>query len=216
MVSAQLSVLEVARRGQDRLVAAHVAFAALSFDEIRRGLAEHGVDVDRLIAELDEDLCALPKMSDHRRPKARLEATDGLQWGFAHGRDFGHRMAAALAGVLQVRSVARDRLTAHGVREEMLRPIAEPKSRPPGGDTSIVLHNDDVTPFAFVIGQLRTHLQLRELEAWDLANEVHLRGIARVWRCDEVEAGRLAALLTDDARNAGFPLRVGVEHDDSG
>jgi ATP-dependent Clp protease adapter protein ClpS len=188
-----------------------VTCLGITFLVAARGLGEHGVDVERLVAELDEDLRALPKKSDARRPTLRLEATSALQWGVAHERDFGHRMAAALAGVLQVHCVARDRLRAHGVREEMLRPIAEPKARGPVGDEAIVLTNDDVTPLSVVVELLGTHLRMTDLEAWDLAAEVHVRGSVCVWRCNREEAARLAAAIADGARSAGFPLQVRVE-----
>ena len=58
------------------MTATHVALAALSFGEIARALTSHGVDVDKLVAELEDDLRAI---AEAKTPRPQGDAAVVLQ-----------------------------------------------------------------------------------------------------------------------------------------
>ena len=75
----------------------------------------------------------------------------------------------------------------------------------------VLLHNDDVTTFDFVIELLRTLFFKDADEAVRLTNEVHERGIAIVARTHRERAELYVDQVRSLARPRGFPLRATIE-----
>jgi ATP-dependent Clp protease adapter protein ClpS len=90
-----------------------------------------------------------------------------------------------------------------------LRNVSEPRGR---GPWSVVLHNDDVTPFAVVSAALERVLDVDELAASCFAKLVHFGGRATVRCCrSRWGAERLAQRIRNLASWESHALRVSVE-----
>jgi ATP-dependent Clp protease adaptor protein ClpS len=77
----------------------------------------------------------------------------------------------------------------------------------------VLIHNDDVTPFDFVIVVLRSVFQLSHEIAEHVALTAHLTGLALVLVRPKAEAERLVARAHMAARIEGFPLSFSLEPD---
>ena len=75
----------------------------------------------------------------------------------------------------------------------------------------ILIHNDDVTPFDFVIAVLRSVFKLSAEIAEHVAWTAHMKGIALVTVLPRPEAERLVARAHMAARLEGFPLAFSTE-----
>ena len=75
----------------------------------------------------------------------------------------------------------------------------------------VLLHDDDVTTFDFVIELLRTLFYKDAGEAVRLTNEVHERGVAVVARTHRERAELYVDQVRSLARPRGFPLRATIE-----
>lgn len=72
----------------------------------------------------------------------------------------------------------------------------------------VLYHNDDKTTMDFVIQSLRKHFDKNFLEAVELTMKIHNdgKGIAGIYPLDVAEHKATEAI--EEARNAGFPLRI--------
>jgi ATP-dependent Clp protease adaptor protein ClpS len=75
----------------------------------------------------------------------------------------------------------------------------------------VLLHNDDITTFDFVIELLRTVFYKDASEAIRLTNEVHETGIAVVTVTHRERAELYVDQVRSLARPRGFPLRATIE-----
>lgn len=75
----------------------------------------------------------------------------------------------------------------------------------------VFIHNDDVTPFDFVILVLRHVFKLSPELAEHITWEAHTRGVASVVTRPKHEALRLVAAAHAAARANGFPLTFTAE-----
>jgi ATP-dependent Clp protease adaptor protein ClpS len=78
----------------------------------------------------------------------------------------------------------------------------------------ILIHNDDVTPYDYVILVLRTVFQLSAEMAEHITWIAHNEGVARVVTRPRNEAQRLVNAAHAAARQDGFPLRFSLERED--
>jgi ATP-dependent Clp protease adaptor protein ClpS len=78
----------------------------------------------------------------------------------------------------------------------------------------VFIHNDDVTPFDFVIIILQRVFQLKSLEAEHVAFVAHTSGIAYVATLPCPEAHRRVGKAHFAASLEGFPLMFTVETED--
>ncbi len=87
----------------------------------------------------------------------------------------------------------------------MRRKTKEPDKR------RVVLHNDDITTFEFVIRMLMEIFFYEEDEAWRLADRIDRegRGVAGVYTKDVAESKAEAGIAMARAEN--FPLRITTE-----
>jgi len=76
---------------------------------------------------------------------------------------------------------------------------------------TVVIHNDDVTPFDFVMMLLFTLFTLSEEMVEHIAWEAHTKGHAPVVTLARPEAQRLVDKAHGIARSSGFPLTFTVE-----
>lgn len=75
----------------------------------------------------------------------------------------------------------------------------------------ILVHNDDITPFDFVIRVLRTIFGLSPELAEHVTWTAHVRGVALVMVRPRAEAERLVAKAHIAARLERFPLTFSIE-----
>lgn len=75
----------------------------------------------------------------------------------------------------------------------------------------VILHNDDVTTFAFVIELLRTLFKKPAPEAVRLTREVHERGSALITVTSFEHAELYVEQVRSLARPRGFPLTATME-----
>jgi ATP-dependent Clp protease adaptor protein ClpS len=78
----------------------------------------------------------------------------------------------------------------------------------------VFIHNDDVTPFEYVILILSTIFELSHELAEHIAWVAHNTGIARVVTRPRSEAERLVAKAHAAARMDGYPLTFSMEPDE--
>src|SRR5712691_4899879 len=82
-------------------------------------------------------------------------------------------------------------------------PVAETELEPP---YRVLIHNDDVTPFDYVIAVLRSVFLLSGREALAVTTRAHVTGIAYVVTLPYEEAKYRVGKAHTLARAAGFPL----------
>jgi len=87
-------------------------------------------------------------------------------------------------------------------------PVAETELEPP---YRVLIHNDDVTPFDFVIGVLRSVFGLSGRDALAVTTRAHVTGIAYVTTLPYEEAKYRVGKAHSMARAAGFPLTFSIE-----
>lgn len=75
----------------------------------------------------------------------------------------------------------------------------------------VLIHNDDVTTFEFVIDILQRIFRLSKEIAEHIAIETHTRDVAPVVTRPKAEAERLVGLAHTAARANGFPLTFTIE-----
>ena len=75
----------------------------------------------------------------------------------------------------------------------------------------VIIHNDDVTPFDYVIGILLSLFMLSEEMADHVATTAHLEGQAVVVVRPRMEAERLVKVARTRARLDGYPLAFSME-----
>jgi len=80
-----------------------------------------------------------------------------------------------------------------------------------GGRWNVIIHNDDVTPFDFVIAVLRTVFLLGARDAWVVTTRAHLAGVAYVMTLPLEEAKYRVGKAHSLARAAGYPLTFTIE-----
>jgi ATP-dependent Clp protease adaptor protein ClpS len=95
----------------------------------------------------------------------------------------------------------------HGTRLDEL-PVADTELEPP---YRVLIHNDDVTPFDFVIGVLRTVFLLGARDAWVVTTRAHVTGVAYVMTLPLEEAKYRVGQAHSLARAAGYPLTFTIE-----
>jgi ATP-dependent Clp protease adaptor protein ClpS len=82
------------------------------------------------------------------------------------------------------------------------------------GDLSqVVVHNDDVTPFDYVIGTLTDVFMLSEELADHIAWTAHTKGCAVVVVRPRPDAEKLAKIANGRAQMDGYPLTFTLEAD---
>ncbi len=79
------------------------------------------------------------------------------------------------------------------------------------GKWLVLIHNDNVTTFEFVIDILQRIFRLSKEIAEHIAQETHTRGVAPVVARPKAEAERLVGLAHAAARANGFPLAFTIE-----
>ena len=96
-----------------------------------------------------------------------------------------------------------------GIRLDDL-PVAEAETElePP---YRILIHNDDITPFDFVIAVLRSVFELSGRDALAVTTRAHVTGIAYVMTLPYEEAKYRVGKAHSLARAAGFPLTFSIE-----
>jgi len=80
-----------------------------------------------------------------------------------------------------------------------------------GDRGNVILHNDDVTPFDFVIAVLRTVFYFSGPDAERITAEAHFKGIAYVTTLPLEEAKYRVGQAHGLARAAGYPLTFTIE-----
>lgn len=86
--------------------------------------------------------------------------------------------------------------------------IKEKKDREPPRRFDVIMHNDDVTTFRFVIEILVVYFKRTPQDAVSLTNQVHNTGSAVVGTYSREVAETKVYEAESIARAAGFPLRL--------
>lgn len=102
----------------------------------------------------------------------------------------------------EVAELAPDRALDEGIKE-----IIEPLFR-------ILIHNDDVTPFEYVIRSLTRNFMLSQELAEHIAETAHFEEVAVVVIRPKSEAEKLIGIARSHARADGFPLTFSMEPDE--
>lgn len=97
-------------------------------------------------------------------------------------------------------------------REEELEEEQETTEEPP---YKVLIHNDDVTPYDFVVAILIRIFQLTPIIAEHITYLAHNRGIALVQVLPKPEAERRVGKAHFAARLEGFPLTFTLEPDET-
>ncbi|MEX1021304.1 MAG: ATP-dependent Clp protease adaptor ClpS [Litorilinea sp.] len=100
-----------------------------------------------------------------------------------------------------------------GEIEEQTENPAETTRRTHGGDTRVLIHNDDETPYDFVIDTLNTIFMLSEEMAEHVAWTAHTRGTAVVVIRPRPEAEKLVKAAHARAKFNRHPLTFSLEAD---
>ena len=87
-------------------------------------------------------------------------------------------------------------------------PVAETELEPP---YRVLIHNDDVTPFDFVMAVLRAVFFLSGRDALAVTTRAHVTGIAYVMTLPFEEAKYRVGKAHSLARAAGYPLTFSIE-----
>ena len=87
-------------------------------------------------------------------------------------------------------------------------PVAETELEPP---YRVLVHNDDVTPFEFVIAVLRAVFRLSSYDARIVTTRAHFSGVAYVMTLPFDEAKHRVGQAHGLARSAGYPLTFSIE-----
>lgn len=87
-------------------------------------------------------------------------------------------------------------------------PVAETQLEPP---YRVLIHNDDVTPFEFVISVLRSVFLVSGRLAISITTEAHNTGVAYVMTLPHEEAKYRVGKAHGMARAAGYPLTFSIE-----
>lgn len=101
--------------------------------------------------------------------------------------------------------------TATEIQEEIQEEIIEETEASVGGDSKIVIHNDDVTPMDFVMAVLREIFKRPVIIAEAIMWEAHENGNAVVMSAAKDEAERLVRMAHFLSRSNGFPLKFTIE-----
>ena len=106
--------------------------------------------------------------------------------------------------------------------DSAMPPVAEPsidefvqeiKELAVGGMTTILIHNDEVTPYDFVIYILADLFMLSEELADHVAWTAHTKGEAVVVVRPRAEAEKLVKVAHGRARQVSYPLTFSLEQD---
>ncbi len=89
-------------------------------------------------------------------------------------------------------------------------PVAETELEPP---FKVIIHNDDVTSFEFVVAVLRVVFELSGRVALSVTTEAHYTGAAYVMTLPHEEAKYRVGKAHSLARSAGYPLTFSIEPD---
>ena len=92
--------------------------------------------------------------------------------------------------------------------EEDLEQEEEVQLEPP---YKVIIHNDDVTTFEFVIRMLQGVFGLNVMQAEQIAMHTHIKGSAYVGTYPKAEAERKVNKAHFAAQLEGFPLRLTAE-----
>ena len=76
---------------------------------------------------------------------------------------------------------------------------------------AVVFHNDDYTPFDFVIAILMRFFNMGEDKAQEIAQRVHEEGKAKIGRYTKEIAKTKVSQVTEAATRSNHPLKVTAE-----
>jgi ATP-dependent Clp protease adaptor protein ClpS len=82
-----------------------------------------------------------------------------------------------------------------------------------GGLSTVLIHNDDVTPYSYVMYMLGDLFMLSEELADHVAWTAHTKGTAVVVTRPRAEAEKLVKVARGRARVDGYPLTFSLEQD---
>jgi ATP-dependent Clp protease adaptor protein ClpS len=94
---------------------------------------------------------------------------------------------------------------------ELEQQIAEPVRIEQGNLCKIIVHNDDVTPYDYVINILGDLFMLSEELADHVAWTAHMKGVAVVVMRPRTEAEKLVKVAHGRARSSRYPLTFSLE-----
>lgn len=206
---------EAKSRGHEYLSPAHLVYGLAQVDSFNAAIERLEGEPAKLEAFA---LDALDQQAGPHDPARLYEgahvlgyALDGARW---MGRavtctDLWARLAATELGKAAAKAANVDPtallfVLAHGMPEPSL-------DLPDRTDVHVILRNDDYTTREFVVIVLRDVFGLSDAEATARMSEAHDRGAAIIGRYKLAVARDKVATARRRAREAGFPLWIGVE-----
>lgn len=210
-------VLHVANheaRQRDRsLQPLHLVYGLLQDESFQQVIAKVGGDLEKVEASVVAALDATPESTSR-------EALEALGFVSAVAEHLGRKATVGdLLARLVRNAAAAKAIEAGGVLVHELLFAVVHGTKPPAlmlpapmpGAVHVVLRNDDVTTVEFVMAVLRDVFQLDPARAQTVTMETHEQGRAVVGRFPPEVAASHVASVRSRARDAGFPLWVGVE-----
>jgi ATP-dependent Clp protease adapter protein ClpS len=104
------------------------------------------------------------------------------------------------------RAEGRSRAPASPVLPPETSLVSNPDFVPPGFAHGIEILNDNTTPMSFVVAILSAHLGLGPEDSRDTMLAIHTRGGALIPTPSLADAQRIAAQITAEATESGYPL----------
>ena len=99
------------------------------------------------------------------------------------------------------------------IEQRTIEHTAEPVRTTQGNLCKIIVHNDEVTPYDYVISILGDLFMLSEELADHVAWTAHMKGVAVVVVRPRVEAEKLVKVAHGRARLVSYPLTFSLEQD---
>lgn len=202
-----------ARQREQSLQPVHLVYGLLQDEGFQQVLAKVGGEPEKVEAAVSAAL-------DSATESGTREALEALGFISAVAQHLGRKATVGdlFARLARNAPVARALEAGGVVAHELLfavvhgtKPPALMLPAPAPGAVHVVLRNDDVTTVEFVMAVLRDVFQLDPARAQTVTMETHHQGRAVVGRFPPEIAASHVESVRSRARDAGFPLWVGVE-----
>ncbi len=202
-----------ARQRNHSLQPLHLAYGLLQDEAFQQVITKVGGDPERI----EESITGVLDSVQDDTNREALEAL-GFISAVAHHLDRKATVGDLFARLSRNATVAKAFAASGLIVHELLfavvhgtKPPALMLPAPSPGAVHVVLRNDDVTTVEFVMAILRDVFELDPVRAQTVTMQTHQQGRAVVGRfAPEVAATHIESVRTR-ARDAGFPLWVGVE-----
>ncbi len=202
-----------ARQRDHSLQPLHLVYGLLQDEGFQQVLAKVGGDQEKTEIAVVAALDALTETT-HRQALEALGFISAVADHLGRKATVGDLFARLVRDASVTKALEAGGLVVHELLFAVVhgtRPPALMLPAPAPGAVHVVLRNDDVTTVEFVMAVLREVFQLDPARAQTVTMETHNQGRAVVGRFPPDVAASHVETVRSRARDAGFPLWVGVE-----